>query len=86
PEYLFTSYPGRISIPEFAERAAFAADGPEYAALGAMAQRLGLFVAGNAYESDAHFPGFYFQTSFVIDPSAAKAARSAKSGIEIRPG
>ncbi|MFN5821224.1 MAG: hypothetical protein ACK44Y_12480 [Novosphingobium sp.] len=27
PEYLFTSYPGRISIPDFADRAAFAADG-----------------------------------------------------------
>lgn len=75
PEYLFTSYPGRISIPDFAERAAFAADGPEYAALGAMAQRLGLFVAGNAYESDAHFPGFYFQTSFVIDPAGALVLR-----------
>jgi predicted amidohydrolase len=69
PEYLFTSYPGRIGIPEFAARAAFAQDGPEYSALSAVAQRLGLFLAGNAYETDRHFPGFYFQTSFVIDPA-----------------
>lgn len=69
PEYLFTSYPGRISISDFARRAAFAADGPEYAALGALAQKLGLFIAGNAYESDAHFPDFYFQTSFIVDPA-----------------
>lgn len=69
PEYLFTSYPGRISIPDFAARAGFAADGPEYAALGSMAQRLGLFIAGNAYESDAHFPDFYFQTSFLVAPT-----------------
>jgi predicted amidohydrolase len=75
PEYLFTSYPGRIGIGEFAARAAFAADGPEYAALGAIAERLGLFLAGNAYESDAHFPGFYFQTSFVIDPAGAVVLR-----------
>jgi predicted amidohydrolase len=69
PEYLFTSYPGRIGIPEFAAKAAIAADGPEYAALGAAAQRLGLFIAGNAYETDAHFPGLYFQASFVVAPS-----------------
>lgn len=68
PEYLFTSYPGRVTIPEFAARVGWAADGPEYAALGAMAERLGMFVAGNAYETDAAFPDFYFQTSFVVAP------------------
>ncbi len=69
PEYLFTSYPGRVSIPEFADRAAIAPGGPEYEALGRIAQSLGLFLAGNAYESDAHFPDLYFQTSFIIAPS-----------------
>lgn len=69
PEYLFTSYPGRISIPNFAAKAAFDKDGPEYEALGKMAQSLGLFVAGNAYETDVHFPGLYFQASFVIAPT-----------------
>lgn len=69
PEYLLTSYPGRISIPDFADKAAIAIDGPEYEALGAMAQRLKMFIAGNAYEIDAHFPGLYFQASFVIAPS-----------------
>jgi predicted amidohydrolase len=75
PEYLFTSYPGRSGISEFATRAAFAADGSEYAALGRVAERLGLFIAGNAYECDAHFPGFYFQTSFVVDPAGAVVLR-----------
>ncbi len=69
PEYVLTSYPGRISIPDFADLAALEIDGPEYEAMGAMAQRLGMFIAGNAYEVDRHFPGLYFQTSFVIDPS-----------------
>lgn len=75
PEYLFTSYPGRIGIAEFATRVGFAADGPEYAALGGVAQRLGLFLAGNAYESDRHFPGFYFQTSFIVAPSGEVVLR-----------
>ena len=75
PEYLFTSYPGRIGIAEFAGRVGFAADGPEYAALGGVAQRLGLYLAGNAYESDRHFPGFYFQTSFIVAPSGEVVLR-----------
>lgn len=75
PEYLFTSYPGRISIPDFAARVGFAADGPEYAALGEMAGRLGMFLSGNAYETDAAFPDFYFQTSFIIAPSGEVVLR-----------
>ena len=41
PEYLLTSYPGRISIPEFANKAALEVDGPEYEAIGAMARAAG---------------------------------------------
>jgi predicted amidohydrolase len=69
PEYLFTSYPARVSIPDFATAVGWAVDGPEYAAIGKVAQDLGLFIAGNAYEVDAHFPGLYFQASFVVAPS-----------------
>lgn len=69
PEYFLTSYPGRISIADFAEKAAIDMDGPEYEALGKIANAQSLFLAGNAYERDAHFPGLYFQTSFVVSPS-----------------
>lgn len=69
PEYFLTSYPGRISIPDFAEKAALDMDGPEYAAMGRIAQAQNLFLAGNAYERDPNFPGIYFQTCFVIGPS-----------------
>ncbi len=86
PEYLFTSYPGPIGISAFAQRAAFAADGPEYAALGGVAERLGLFLAGNAYESDPHFPGFAFQTSFVIDPAGAVVLRYRRLLSMFAPG
>ena len=69
PEYLLTSYPGRISVPDFADKAALEVNGPEYEALGAMAQRLQMFIAGNAYEVDKNFPGIYFQACFIIAPS-----------------
>lgn len=75
PEYLFTSYPGRISIADFAAKACWDADGPEYEALGALAQRLGMFIAGNAYERDAAFPDFYFQTSFLVAPNGDTVLR-----------
>lgn len=69
PEYVLTSYPGRISIPDFAAKAALDMDGPEYAALGKIAQAQNLWLAGNAYERDPHFPQLYFQTSFVVGPA-----------------
>ncbi len=75
PEYLFTSYPGRISIPDFAAKAGWDADGPEYEALGQVAERLGMFIAGNTYERDAKFPDFYFQTSFVVAPKGDTVLR-----------
>lgn len=75
PEYVLTSYPGRISIPDFAEKAALDIDGPEYDALGKVAQAQKLFIAGNAYERDPHFPGLYFQTSFVVAPNGEVVLR-----------
>ena len=69
PEYLFQSYPVRIGIADFADLAAFAPDGPEYEAIGKLAERLGVYLSGNVYESDGSFPGFYFQASFVAAPS-----------------
>ncbi|PJG46659.1 nitrilase [Sphingobium sp. LB126] len=75
PEYFLTSYPGRISIPDFAEKAALDMDGPEYEALGRIAAAQDLFLAGNAYERDPHFPGLYFQTSFVVAPSGQVVLR-----------
>jgi predicted amidohydrolase len=69
PEYFLTSYPARDTIPAWADKAALAMDGPEYDALGKTAQAQSIYLAGNAYETDKHFPGLYFQTSFVIGPS-----------------
>jgi predicted amidohydrolase len=69
PEYLFTSYPVRISIPDFAAKVAFDMDDAAYDALGKMAQAQGIYLSGNAYERDPHFPGLYFQTCFIIAPS-----------------
>lgn len=75
PEYFLTGHPLGESLEEWREKAAIAPGGAEYEALGAIAQKHGVHLAGNAYETDEHFPGLYFQTSFVLDPAGEVALR-----------
>lgn len=69
PEYFLTSFPLGEPLPVWQDKAALDYDGPEYAALGKIARDNDFFLSGNAYETDPHFPGLYFQTSFIIDPA-----------------
>lgn len=69
PEYLLTSFPEGEPIAQWADKAALDMNGAEYEHFGKIAQENKIFLAGNAYETDPHFPGFYFQTSFIIGPS-----------------
>lgn len=75
PEYFLTGYPLGESIPEWADKACIAADGPEYEALGRIASDNDVYLSGNAYETDEHFPDLYFQTSFVVAPSGDTVLR-----------
>ena len=75
PEYFLTGYPmGEIAAAWLA-RGCVAVDGPEYERIGAIAADNGLFLAGNLYEADRHFPDLYFQTSFIMDESGDVALR-----------
>jgi len=69
PEYFLTGFPMGDSVEGWADKAALEIDGPEYEGLGAIAQKSNMYISGNAYEQDPHFPKIYFQTSFVIGPS-----------------
>jgi len=75
PEYVLTGAPGTGSFADWRELACLEANGPEYAALGRIASRGGFFLAGNAYEADPHFPGLYFQCSFILSPSGEPVLR-----------
>lgn len=75
PEYFLTGFPMTESLADWAEKACLEIAGAEYEALGNIAQRHRIFLAGNAYEVDSHFPGLYFQTCFVLDPSGAVVLR-----------
>jgi len=68
PEYVLTGFPTHESIAEWTDKASLAPDGPEYEALAKIAQSKKIFLAGNSYETDRHFPGIYFQGSWMFDP------------------
>ncbi len=69
PEYFLTGYPMGDTIEGWRDKAALEIDGPEYEALGGVAQRHNIYLAGNAYEIDPHFPDLYFQCCFIISPA-----------------
>jgi predicted amidohydrolase len=69
PEYILSGPPWGETIPEWTAKGALAPDGPEYTTLAAIAQKHGIFLAGNGYETDRHFPGIYFQACWVFDPA-----------------
>ncbi|WP_107805913.1 nitrilase-related carbon-nitrogen hydrolase [Nodularia spumigena] len=71
PEYFLTGFPMGEALAVWGEKACLEMAGAEYEALSKIAQKHQIFLAGNAYELDPNFPGLYFQTSFVIDPSGA---------------
>jgi len=69
PEYFLSSFPLGESVASWKARACCDPDGPEYEALSALAQAQKIFLSGNLYENDPHFPELYFQTSFIIGES-----------------
>jgi predicted amidohydrolase len=75
PEYFLTGFPLGESLAGWAEKACIEMAGSEYEALGKIAQKQRIFLAGNAYELDPNFPGLYFQTCFIIDPSGSVVLR-----------
>jgi len=68
PEYFLTGFPMRESIADWKTKACLQIDGPIYNKLGEVARQNEVYLSGNAYELDDHFPDLYFQTSFIIDP------------------
>jgi predicted amidohydrolase len=72
PEYILSGPPWGETIPQWAEKGAIAPDGPEYETLAAIAQKQGVFLAGNGYETDRHFPGLYFQACWAFSPTGER--------------
>ena len=75
PEYWLTGFPMGEPVAVWADKACLAMDDPLYDALGKIAQKHGIFLAGNAYELDPNFPHLYFQNCFVFNTSGSMVLR-----------
>ena len=75
PEYFLTGYPMGESAQSWRGRGCVDPGGREYDAIGAIAASNGVYLSGNLYERDPHFPELYFQTSFVADDSGNTVLR-----------
>ena len=85
PEYAVTGFPMKESPAEWREKACFAYDGPEYEALGKIAQDNNIYLAGNVYEVDPNFPELYFQVCFIIGPSGDVVLRYRRLTSSFEP-
>ncbi len=72
PEYFLTGFPMGETIAEWRQKACLSPDDPLWETLGGIAQRQQVFLSGNAYEWDEHFPDLYFQSSFVFSPAGKR--------------
>ncbi len=75
PEYFLTGFPMGESIMQWRDHACLAIDDPIYQELAEICTKHRVFLAGNAYETDPHFPELYFQTSFLLSDLGQQALR-----------
>lgn len=68
PEYFLTGFPMGESITEWRDKGCIDMEGDIYDAIKQMAIDAQVFLSGNVYERDPHFPDLYFQACFIIDP------------------
>ena len=69
PEYFLTGFPMGESIAEWKQKACISNGDEVYKAIQQIAIDNNIFLSGNVYENDIHFPDLYFQASFIINPS-----------------
>jgi predicted amidohydrolase len=69
PEFAMQGPPLHMAVEEWIKRACSSIPGPLTEPLQALAKREKIFIAGNLFEAPPEWPGRYFNSSFLIDPS-----------------
>jgi deaminated glutathione amidase len=68
PEYFLTGFPTTETIGEWQEKGCILKGDEVYQAIQQTAIDNAIYLSGNVYEKDAHFPNLYFQASFIVNP------------------
>lgn len=72
PEYALTGFPMGNPPQDWIDRACVGPEDDTWTALGDVARSAEVHLAINLYETDAAFPGVYFQACAIIDPSGER--------------
>ncbi len=72
PEYFLTGFPMSEDIDQWQRKACLYPDDPLWTRLGAVARQQQIYLSGNVYDLDEHFPDLYFQSSFVLSPTGER--------------
>ncbi len=75
PEFSLQGPPHGLSATEWIEKACCPVPGAITEPLQTLARRHRLYIGGHQFESDPQWPGRYFNTSFLIDPTGAVILR-----------
>lgn len=69
PEFALQGPPHGLPVAEWMDKAVYPVPGRITAPLQALARKHNIFIAGNQFESDAEWPGRFFNSCFLIDPA-----------------
>lgn len=75
PEYWMTGFPMGEKREVWQAKAAIGIGGKEDESIAAIAQKNGVFLCSNHYETDSHFPDLYFQANVVYAPDGKAILR-----------
>jgi deaminated glutathione amidase len=75
PEYFLSGFPMGESMAEWQDKGCIQQGDNIYQSIAALAVSAQVYLSGNVYELDSHFPGLYFQASFIISPQGETILR-----------
>lgn len=75
PEFVFQGPPRATPVSQWIDKACATIPGPITDRLAEVAKRRGVYIAGNHFEVDPHWPDRYFNSSFLLDDQGAVILR-----------
>jgi predicted amidohydrolase len=85
PEFAMQGPPHGDTIDQWIEKACAPIPGPITHRLQEVARRHGIFIAGNQFETDAKWPGRFFNSCFLIDPNGDVILRFRRINTAVWP-